>query len=840
MKSLTRLALIALPVLAQALAPAAGRADLPTYVADSDILATTPGVDDGAVAAMFNPAQWGLLERPELSLWWSDTKLGPDHRDDLGFAFGRGLGFSYRRRMGPTPGGPRGVNDYQIGMGAGTRAGAFGMAYGFSGPGRSDFDRENFFSVGSIARPTRWASLSASGQFASETTQGVFDMGLRPLSDPRLLLFADYAVRDDQHWDDGSLSGGVGIRPIPGIEASAKWSEQDRFQLSLGVTINRSGFRTVSRYSSGDLGTTNFIARVNPPVRGADLEARVMGARRYLEMDLKGRAVYQSYRFGDKEALPLRGTLDAIQFAIDDPTVGGVALNLSGYEANLAMIWEVREKLLRLKRAGKKTVVYADRLGAGTYYLASAADRIIMDPQGSLTIPGVQISRTYVKDMLEKLGIGFEEWRHFKYKSAMEALSRRDMSDADREQLGAIARQAYEEAASAIAATGRVTRPNFDSTVNEEPYLSPRRLLELRWIDQIGRWEDVAEAARALSGKRVSLRAAGQVRRERWRADEAWGPTPTIALVYAVGECAMDHGIKGRESSKALKAFRKRSDVKAIVMRVDSPGGDPLPSDLVAHEMGAIVKSGKPLHVSQGRVAASGGYWISMNAPRISTSPFTVTGSIGVIGGWAWNEGFGGKLGLASDRVQVGKSADLAGGLTVPLLGLRIPERNLNEHERELAKRAILDLYDDFTARVAAARRLDVSRVREIAEGRVYLGRAAVDLKLVDRIATLDETVEEAKKNAGIPKGRRIRLEEYPKRGFIRLPGFLRGIAGGDGSATGGIREAALGGSPLDLAGGGLRNGSYEQSALLLLLANPGMPLLLTPPSLLPDEPPAR
>jgi len=179
-------------------------------------------------------------------------------------------------------------------------------------------------------------------------------------------------------------------------------------------------------------------------------------------------------------------------------------------------------------------------------------------------------------------------------------------------------------------------------------------------------------------------------------------------------------------------------------MRADSPGGDPLASDLVAGEIRALKAARKPVLVSQGRVAGSGGYWISMDADTITTTPFTVTGSIGVIGGWAWNEGFGKKTGFSSDRVQVGKSADLLGGIRLPILGATLPERNLDAAERKQIERSFAELYDDFTSKVAAARKLDVARVRELAEGRIYLGRPAVENRLIDRVATLDETIEAA------------------------------------------------------------------------------------------------
>ncbi len=809
--------LLAALLLSGVICPGIARATLSPYAEESTLLSSTPGTDDGSIAAMLNPAQWGLLERPETALWWSDRQTPVKRRADYGISMGRGLGFSYRHRILPSPGGLRGVGDYQIGMGWHDPFGAAGIAYGFSGPGRAAFDRKNFVALGRIVRPTSWLSFGSTAELTSGESQAALDLGVRPLSDPRLLLFADYGIDQNRHWDDGDASFGASIRPIAGLEASGRWSEHQRFQLTLGVTLARTGFRSVSRYQHSDLGATNFVVRMTPPVRGFDPAAPLFRGRRFLEMDLKGEAVYQSYRFFDEGSLPLRRILDDLDFAVQDPTVGGVTLNLSGFQANIEMIWEIREKLLELRRAGKKVAVYVDNAGMGAFYLASAADRIVMDPVGRLLIPGVQASRTYMKDTLAKMGIGFEEWRYLKYKSAMETFSRRDMSDADKEQHADLVKATYEELARGIAESGRMTRAQFDSTVNEEPYLGARRLLELHAIDEIGGADGLRENARKAAGRRVLFQSPGKARDARWTPDDSWGPTPTVALVYAVGDCAMDSGIRGRTTSKALRGFRESRNVKAVVVRADSPGGDPLASDLVAREIKAYRKSGKPLYVSQGRVAASGGYWISMDAARITASPFTITGSIGVIGGWAWNEGLGKKLGLTSDRVQIGKSADLMGGLTLPLVGVTIPERNLDDRERVVVKRGILELYDDFTQRVAEGRGLAIERVREIAQGHVYAGRAALDLRLVDEIATLDRTLELAKTAAGIRKGRRVRIEEYPRQKLFALPRLF------------------------PLAGTSDRTPwTYEQRALGFIMKSPGTPLLLTPSSLLPDEPAVR
>jgi protease-4 len=478
-----------------------------------------------------------------------------------------------------------------------------------------------------------------------------------------------------------------------------------------------------------------------------------------------------------------------------------------------------------VRRAGKRVTVDCDNLDARTTLITSAADRIIMDPRGSLLFPGVLASRTYVHDLLGKLEIGFEEWRYYKYKSAMETFSRDRMSDADREQYGAIVHATYDAIATSIVERGRMTRPEIDAVVNQEPYLPASRLLERHWVDALGRWEDLERPE--VAGIALKPMRPGALRERRWQPREAWGPDPAIALVYLVGDCAMDEGIRARSSSEALRRFRKSRTVKAVVLRVDSPGGDPLASDVVAGETRKLREAKKPTVVSQGRVAGSGGYWISMDGEAILTSPFTLTGSIGVIGGWAWNEGFGKKTGLTSDHVKEGASADLLGGIRIPFLGATLPERNLNAGERRLIQGAFDEFYTDFTNKVAAARGREPARARELAEGHVYDGAAAMGLHLVDRIGTLDDAIAEAKRRAGLNPNDRVRIVEYPKRPLFRLPSFLTPPSV-SGSSTGGFvrgEEVPAFGFP------------FQARVLQSILDRPGRPLLLVPGTLLPDEP---
>src|SRR5262249_30493720 len=219
---------------------------------------------------------------------------------------------------------------------------------------------------------------------------------------------------------------------------------------------------------------------------------------------------------------------------------------------------------------------------------------------------------------------------------------------------------------------------------------------------------------------------------------------------------------------KAVRDAAADRHVKAIVLRADSPGGEVLPSDLVARELQAAAKK-KPVLVSQGQVAGSGGYWISMNAGTIVASPFAITGSIGVIGGWIWNKTLGEKIGLDYDGVKHGDHADLGHGITLPVVGQVVPDRALTPEEHDRMEQLVRAEYHEFVSRVAAARRLSEARVDSIGQGHFYSGTRGRELGLVDEIGGLWTALRMAKQAAKLPAARPIELEEAPSRGFMDL-----------------------------------------------------------------------
>jgi protease-4 len=239
------------------------------------------------------------------------------------------------------------------------------------------------------------------------------------------------------------------------------------------------------------------------------------------------------------------------------------------------------------------------------------------------------------------------------------------------------------------------------------------------------------------------------------RARGLFSRPPVIAVIYANGVTDMEQGMAARNIANTIKEVSEHKRVKAIVVRINSPGGSAEAADYIAEAI-KKAKEKVPVVVSMGSVAASGGYWASMTATRVIASPVTLTGSIGVIGSWFYDKGLKNKLGLTVDTMQRGPHADL-------MSGILLPHRNLNQGEEARFRENILDLYDSFTAKVASNRGMELERVEALAQGRVYSGLGAFNAGLIDGIGGLDDALRIARELAGIPEDKKVAYGEYPK-----------------------------------------------------------------------------
>jgi protease-4 len=434
---------------------------------------------------------------------------------------------------------------------------------------------------------------------------------------------------------------------------------------------------------------------------------------------------------------------------------------------------------------------------------------------------------------LEKLGLGFDEWRFLKYKSAVETYSRESMSEADREQRQALVDGYYETMRTDVATSRAVDPKTVDRWVDEITVFFPAEARREGLVDDLVRWEDIRDVVTDLEGEAKGFVSPRSVA-GRYYKSKQWGEPPKIAVVYAIGECAMDTGIRARRLEKLLAGLRKNREVRAVVLRVNSPGGSALASDLVAEEVRKCSKI-KPVIISQGDVAASGGYWVSMHGDEILAQPTTITGSIGVIGGWVWNKEFAEKLGLSSDFVKRGKRADVLFGPTLPFIGLSVPHRPLSESEREQIIASMDTLYQEFVETVAEGREMTKEDVEKIAQGRVWTGNAGKENGLVDTIGGLMAAIEVAREKAGFGPDDEVRILDFSVRGQFDLSQLFapspfpfpfggRWPWGRGGAEMAGEEDLLLT-EFLD---------DYEMTYLREIVENNGRPLCLLPPDFVP------
>ena len=746
---------------------------IPDYYQRYSFLWAPSSAYEYGLVGFANPANLHFVNKFEAQVYWRSAGQNSDQPRDWGIFTGTpGLGFGMLRQHP----GEGSVTDYKISTAFGKKSLALGLAYGWSSGATWDAMREKLVTVGSVIRPFSHLSLGLVAHFSlqSGAREGVAEIGLRPLGTPLLTLFADGAMQNGTVLADAPWSAGVSLQPIKGVSVVGRYFSDKAFTVGFTFQLGGAGVASLGSWdSNGDYAATTYMVRTGG-CQPSFFSTMFRKNKLYVPMDLKGRVAYLDYRFSEKGVHRFYRILANIQAAKRDPRVHAIALNLSRTRITPENAWEIREALKDFRQSGKKVVVFLDNAGMTLYHLASVADKIVMDPEGSLMLPGYIMGRTYLKGTLEKLGLGFEEWRFFKYKSAAEALSRENMSDADREQRQAYLDDWYELVRADVCEARSISPQKFDDMIDNHVYFMSPEAIEAGLVDTLGRWSQREDLLKALTGRELEKVSTSHLL-DNAVATQQWGELPRIAIVYALGVCDVDKGIRARWLEKKFLKLAKDKSVKAVVFRVDSPGGDGMASDMVAEALKKCSEK-KPVIISQGQVAASGGYWISMYGDEIVAGPNTITGSIGVIGGWLYDKGISQKMGMTSDFVKRGKHADMGFGVTLPFLGLTIPARNLTEEEYHKMEHYIKAFYDIFVKKVAQGRGLSVERVRQIAEGRIYSGLDGQQVKLVDEIGGLLTAIAIARQKAGIPLDKEISIVEYPRyKGFFPNP--LKGVS---------------------------------------------------------------
>jgi protease-4 len=477
----------------------------------------------------------------------------------------------------------------------------------------------------------------------------------------------------------------------------------------------------------------------------------------------------------DSESITLRETLDAINHATDDSRIVGLYLygDSEGSGAGFAALREMREALQRFRAKGKKIIAYDVNFREREYYLASVADQIVLNPIGSLEINGLSSETTFLAGALKKYGVGIQVTRVGKYKSAVEPLLLTQRSPENRQQTQTLLGDLWTELLTAIAKERKLTPQQIQALTDTQGILEADAALKSRLVDQVGYLDEVVADLKKLTNskdddpsfRQVGLKDYAKVSEDALQNQNRFGDT--IAVVYAEGEIVNGQGgtgeIGGDRLARQLRQVRQDDDIKAVVLRVNSPGGSATASEIIQREV-ILTRKAKPVVVSMGNLAASGGYWISTYGDRIFAEPNTITGSIGVFGILPNIQTLANNNGVTWDVVKTGRFAD-AFTLSRP----KTPQ------EIALIQQSVDRIYDKFLTKVAESRKLKRSDVAEIAQGRVWSGQRAKQLGLVDELGGLEAAIREAAKRAKL--GDKWQISEYPKAQTLeeRLFGKLAG-----------------------------------------------------------------
>ncbi len=461
---------------------------------------------------------------------------------------------------------------------------------------------------------------------------------------------------------------------------------------------------------------------------------------------------------GDK-SIGINDILANIKKAKTDDNIKGIFLDESDVTPGEATSEEIRNALIDFKKSGKFIVAYSEIYTQGFYYLASVADKVYINPKGIFLFHGFSSQVTFLKGALDKLGIEAQIIKVGTYKSAVEPYFLTKMSDANRLQVNSYLGSLYDHFLTEISTSRHINKDSLFNYANELKIRFPEDALKYKLVDGLKYKDEVLDDLKQRTGvgfkddlKSVELGDYTKSGPENNNSKKE--SKNRIAIVYASGEIngsdGDDNTIGSERISKALRQVRLDDNVKAVVFRVNSPGGNSLASDVIWREV-MLTKKVKPIIVSMGDYAASGGYYISCAADSIIAEPNTITGSIGIFAILPnMQKFFNDKLGITFDGVKTGKYADL-GDISRPLT----PE------ERAILQNEVDHGYDDFTKAVADGRHKTQAYINSIGQGRVWTGEQAIKLGLVDRLGNINDAVKSAAKEA---KLKSYKLVSYPEQ----------------------------------------------------------------------------
>ncbi|MGB4774579.1 MAG: signal peptide peptidase SppA [Daejeonella sp.] len=458
--------------------------------------------------------------------------------------------------------------------------------------------------------------------------------------------------------------------------------------------------------------------------------------------------------FKGNKSLGLNDILSNIKAAKADENIKGIYLDASSLQSGFATVEEIRNALLDFKKSGKFIIAYSEVYSQGAYYLVSVADKIYLNPEGIVDFRGLSSQITFLKGALDKLEIEAQVIKVGTYKSAVEPFILDKMSEPNRQQVTSFLGSMYDHLLTRISESRKIPKDSLFAIANGARIRNAQDALNYKMVDGLRYKDEVLDELKKLTGI-GSKKDIKSVTIEEYSAgkDADKGSSDNrIAVVYAYGEIVSGEGdddrIGSERISRAIRKARTDTKVKAVVLRINSPGGSALASDVIWREV-VLTKKVKPVIVSMGDVAASGGYYIACAADSIFAQPNTITGSIGVFGIIPnMKNFFNNKLGITFDGVKTGQFADLGS-----------VNRPLTDAERLIIQTEVNHIYSNFTEKVAKGRNKPQSYIDSIGQGRVWSGTEALSNGLVDRLGNINDAIRSAAKKA---KLKDYKLVAYP------------------------------------------------------------------------------
>ena len=452
------------------------------------------------------------------------------------------------------------------------------------------------------------------------------------------------------------------------------------------------------------------------------------------------------------KTIALKQVLDNIEKAKKDEKIKAIYINTSFVNAGISQIEEIRNKLLEFKQTGKPIIAYSEVYNQAAYYLSSVANKIYLNPEGIIKIKGLSASIMFYKGLLEKLDVDYQIIRHGKFKGAVEPFMLDKMSKENREQMQLFLNSVADNIMDSIANQRGLTLSEIQRHADNLSLENAKSCLNLNYVDALLYQDQLEDTLKTLAGaEKLSFVALAKYTNA--KGDKKEISRNKIAIIYATGGIKSGKGdeksIGSISTSAAIKKAREDKNVKAIVFRINSGGGSALASDVIWRET-VLAKAKKPLVVSMGDYAASGGYYIACAADSIVANPTTLTGSIGVFGGIPNLQSlYKNKLGITIDTVNTGKYADMG------------VNRPLTKFEKNKLQKGVSDIYNGFITKVGEGRKMSTTAVDEIGQGRIWAGYDAKEIGLIDTYGGLEKAINIA---ASLAKIEDYRIISLPKK----------------------------------------------------------------------------